>query len=105
MTSPPRHLRAPRELSAAHAALFTSQSRFAASAQKQLLNIEFLKLLPQTLTVIKPEVKMAEKPGAKERFHMHNTLICLVQALHRHYCTIELRNGDTVSGKLSHVDG
>ncbi|XP_065335462.1 U7 snRNA-associated Sm-like protein LSm10 [Cloeon dipterum] len=48
---------------------------------------------------------MADIITCREKYFMHNSLVCLIQAVRNQYCTIELRNGDAVSGKLSFVDG
>ncbi|CAK1548547.1 unnamed protein product [Leptosia nina] len=42
---------------------------------------------------------------AKEKFHYHNTLLCLVRSLQKVNITIDLRNDSYVCGELELVDG
>ncbi|KAF9795145.1 hypothetical protein SFRURICE_004517 [Spodoptera frugiperda] len=42
---------------------------------------------------------------SKEKFHFHNTLLCLVQAMQGRNITVDLRNDSCVCGKVASVDG
>lgn len=43
--------------------------------------------------------------AARESYYIKNTLICLLKAVEGKVTTVELRNENSVTGKIDHVDG